>query len=81
MLIKPHSRLFLASPAGLAPNMAADKPIPLARTIKSQLVEREWGAVFLCRNARGWEKGQWGPNEAGRPEPETVVPGNGKDLG
>lgn len=80
LLIKPHSCLFLESPAGLGPNVAADEPIPLARTIKTQLVERERGAVFLCRNARGWEKGQRGPNEAGRTEPEKVVPGSSKET-
>lgn len=57
--------LFPVSATGLRPNTAANKPILLARTIKMQLVQRERGAVFLCRNARGWEKGQGAPNEAG----------------
>ena len=47
------------SPVGQGPNMAA-KPIPLARTIKTQLADKgpaQRVALLLCENAGGWEKG------------------------
>lgn len=72
LLIKP----------GWGPNMEADGPLlPLPRTIKTQLAGRrpaKQGTILLCRNARGWAKGQWGSNEAVRTEPEKVVPGREK---